>query len=188
MVEISFVGKGNCEAIEGWNQQKIGEFLLQRNVRWLFNPPGGSHYGGIWERCIRTVRKVMGALRKEQILDDEGLATLLCEVESIVNGRSVTKVSDGPKDMEVLTPNHLLLLRSGPSAPHGLFSKYEIYSCRRWRQVQYLADIFWHRWIREYLPSLQERQKWNQPRRNFAVDDFVLVADQSCARNCWPIG
>ena len=176
------------EAIEGWNQNKIGEFMLQRNVRWTFNPPGGSHHGGVWERCIRTVRKVMGALTKEQILDDEGLATLLCEVESIVNGRPVTKVSDDPRDMEALTPNHLLLLRSGPSAPPGLFFKDEIYSRRRWRQVQYLADIFWRRWIKEYLPSLQERQKWNRPRRNFAVDDIVLVADLSCPRSCWPIG
>ena len=77
----------------------------------------------------------MGALTKEQILDDEGLATLLCEVECIVNGRPLTKVSDDPRDMEALTPNHLLLLRSGPSAPPGLFSKDEIYSRRRWRQV-----------------------------------------------------
>ena len=130
----------------------------------------------------------MGALTKEQILDDEGLATLLCEVESIVNGRPVTKVSDNPRDMEALTPNHLLLLRSGPSAPPGLFFKDEIYFRRRWRQVQYLADIFWHRWIKEYLPSLQERQKWNRPRKNFAVDDIVLVADLSCPRSCWPIG
>ena len=176
------------EAIEGWNQHKIGEFLLQRHVRWTFNPPGGSHHGGIWERCIRTVRKVMGALTKEQILDDEGLATLLCEVESIVNGRPVTKVSDDPRDMEALTPNHLLLLRSGPSAPPGLFSKDEIYSRRRWRQIQYPADIFWRRWVKEYPPSLQERQKWNRPRRNFAVDDIVLVADLSCPRSCWPLG
>ena len=130
----------------------------------------------------------MGALTKEQILDDEGLATLLCEVESIVNGRPVTKVSDDPRDMEALTPNHLLLLRLGPSAPPGIFSKDEIYSRRRWRQVQYLADIFWRRWIKEYLPSLQERQKWNRPRRNFAVDNIVLVADLSCPRSCWPIG
>ena len=93
-----------------------------------------------------------------------------------------------PRDMEAFTPNHLLLLRSGPSAPPGLFSKDEIYSRRRWRQVQYLADIFWRRWIKEYLPSLQERQKWNRPRRNFAVDDIVLVADPSCPRSCWPIG
>ena len=58
------------EAIEGWNQHKIGEFLLQQNVKWTFNPPGGSHHGGVWERCIRTVRKVISALTKEQVVDN----------------------------------------------------------------------------------------------------------------------
>ena len=119
------------EEIKGWNQHKIGEFLLQQNVKWTFNPPGGSHHGGVWERCIRTVRKVIGALTKEQTLDEEGLVTLMCEVESIVNGRPVTKVSDDPKDLEALTPNHLLLLRSGPSLPPGFFQKDEIYSRKR---------------------------------------------------------
>lgn len=113
---------------------------------------------------------------------------MICEVESIVNSRPVTKVSDDPRDMEALTPNHLLLLRSGPSAPPGVFSKDEVYSRRRWRQVQYLADIFWRRWTKEYLPSLQERQEWNRARRNCAVDDIVLVTDASCPRSCWPLG
>ena len=63
------------EAIEGWNQHKIGEFLLQQNVKWTLNPPGRSHHGGVWERCKRTVRKVMSGLTKEQILDEEGLVT-----------------------------------------------------------------------------------------------------------------
>ncbi|KAK3702238.1 hypothetical protein QZH41_005406 [Actinostola sp. cb2023] len=82
-------------AIQDWNQAQIHEYLLQRNVKWIFNPPAASHHGGVWERCIRTVRKVMKALLKQQVLDDEGLNTLMCEVESIVNGRPITKVSDG---------------------------------------------------------------------------------------------
>ena len=59
------------EAIEGWNQHKVGEFFLQQNVKWSFNPPCGSHHGGVWEHCIRTVRNVMVALTREEILDDE---------------------------------------------------------------------------------------------------------------------
>ena len=98
------------EAIRDWNQDKIHGFLLARNIKGIFNPPAGSHPGGVWERCIRTVQKMMKALMKEQPLDDEGLLTLMCEVEAIINGRPITKVSDNPRDHKLLTPIHLLLL------------------------------------------------------------------------------
>jgi hypothetical protein len=176
------------QSIQEWNQQQIHNFLLQREIKWTFNPPTGSHHGGVWERCIRTVRKILRALVKQQTLNDEALATLMCEVEAIVNSRPLTAVSSDPKDMEPLTPNHLLLLRGQPSLPPGLFSKDDLYSRKRWRQIQYMSDLFWKRWTREYLPRLQERQKWSYPRRNFAVDDLVLVVDKSCPRNTWPVG
>ena len=176
------------DAVAAWNQQKIHQFLVQRNVKWNFNPPAGSHFGGVWERCIRTVRKVMTSLLNQQTLDDEGLVTLMCEVESIINSRPLTKVSDDPEDVEALTPNHLLLLRSGCSLPPGIFSKSDLYSRRRWKQVQYLSDVFWRRWLKEYLPSLQERQKWVKPCRNFAPGDIVLIVDENAARCAWPLG
>ena len=93
-----------CDAVNSWNQSQIHDYLLQRNTKWTFNPPAGSHHGGVWERCIRTVRKVLRAITKEQVLDDEGLTTLMCEVEAIVNGQPITKVSDNPRDLEPLTP------------------------------------------------------------------------------------
>ena len=116
-------------------------------------------HAGPWERCIRTVRKVLNALVREQVLDDEGLSTCMCEAESIVNSRPLTKVSDDAHDLEPLTPNHLLLFRYSQSFPPGIFAKEDIYSRRRWRQVQYLSDVFWRRWVMEYLPTLQEKQK-----------------------------
>ena len=62
------------------------------------------------------------------------------------------------------------------------------YSKRRWRQIQYLTDIFWKRWTREYIPMLQERQKWLQPKRNVELNDLVLLVDHSSSRNMWPMG
>ena len=41
------------------------------------------------------------------------------EVESIVYGRPITKVSDDPRDLSALTPNHLLLLRAGGGGGRG---------------------------------------------------------------------
>ncbi|XP_052387105.1 uncharacterized protein LOC127933996 [Carassius gibelio] len=175
------------KAISEWNQQKISDYLLQNNVKWIFNPPAASHMGGVWERQIRTVRSILNTVLLQQAPDDEGLTTLFCCVEAIVNGRPITKLSDDPSDPLPLTPNHLLLLRSGPTLPPGAFVKQDVYR-RRWRQVQYLADIFWSRWIKEYLPALQQRQKWLQPKRNLQVGDLVIILHENTPRNHWPLG
>ncbi|KAJ8033470.1 hypothetical protein HOLleu_23719 [Holothuria leucospilota] len=108
--------------------------------------------------------------------------------EATVNGRPLTHVSDDVKDLEALTPNHLLLLRSGTDFPPRQADKRDVYSKRRWRQSHYLADIFWRRWVREYLPLLQQRRKWVEPQRNFKVGDIVLVVDDDLPRNRWVLG
>lgn len=125
---------------------------------------------------------------KQQMINEEGLHTLLCEVEAIINSRPITRVSNDSNNLEALTPNHLLLMKAKTSLPPGLFERNDIYSRRRWCQVQYLADLFWRRWTKEYLPDLQERQKWSRPRRNLSEDDIVLVVDDSAPRNSWVMG
>ena len=76
--------------------------MLQRSIRWEFNPPGASHFGGVWERIIRSVRKVLyGIMYQQSIrLDDEGLRTLFCEVEAIFNARPITKLSTDVNDVD----------------------------------------------------------------------------------------
>jgi len=53
--------------------------------------------------------------------------------------------------------------------------------------VQHLVNEFWSRWRKEYLVSLQQRQKWTYSRRNLRVDDIVIVKDDNAARNCWQL-
>ena len=176
------------ESLRDWNQQSIQKFLRQKNMRWKFNPPGASHMGGAWERTIRSVRKILRALLGQQLVSDEILRTLMSEVEGILNSRPLTPVSSDPKDLEPITPNHLLLLRANPNLPPGVFTKEENYSKRRWRQVQYMSDIFWKHWLKEYLPTLQERAKWIKPCRCLAIGDLVLIADENVHRGKWPLG
>ena len=97
-----------------------------KRTSWIFNPPGASHFGGVWERQIRTIRKVLLAVCKEQRMTEEALYTLMCEVEFTVNSRPLTKSSDDPNDFEALTPNHLLLMKSDAMLPPGLFEKTDI--------------------------------------------------------------
>ena len=58
------------------------------------------------------------------------LQILMAEVAGILNGRNLTPVSSDPKDLEPLTANHLLSLRSNPSLPVGSFGKEDSYSKR----------------------------------------------------------
>ena len=121
-------------------------------------------------------------------MEEEVLATLLTEVESILNSRPLCPVSDDINDYESLTPNHLLLQRAVQTLPPGCFVKEDIYARKKWRQTHILADHFWKRWLKEYVPSLLERQKWFRPRRNVEVGDLVLLVDECIPRGQWRMG
>jgi hypothetical protein len=180
------------KAIQELSEQDIHKFAANHGIKWKFNIPAASHHGGVWERQIRTVRKILQALLAEQHLkvtrNEEELHTLLCEVEATVNSRPLTKVSYDTEDLDVITPNHLLQLKTPENFPPGKFIEQDQYARRRWRQVQYLADVFWKRWTQEYLPMLQRRQKWINPQRNLQKGDIVLIVDHNAPRNSWPMG
>lgn len=163
------------EAIQFWNQEETAEHMRQQEIQWVFNPPTASHMWGLWECQIRSVRWVLGALlQNAQALDDEGLSTLFCEVESIIYNRPITTVSDNPRDLEPLTPNHLLLLRAGVWIPLANFDRVDAYM-KCWKHVQFVANCFWRHWVWEYLPILQLWQKWTRQNRNLAEGDVILV-------------
>ena len=136
-------------------------------IKWKRNPPAASHMGGVWERQIRSVRSILSALMREygHALDDESLRTLMTEVECIINtSRPLTVPSSDPGDLDPLTPRHLLTMKSKiVMPPPGNFQKADVYLRRRWKRVQYLSNVFWWRWRKEYVHTLQERVKWNNP-------------------------
>ena len=61
-------------------------------------------------------------------------------------------------DDEPSTPNHMLLSRGSANLPPELFDKRDSYARRRWARTQYLANKFWRRRVREFLPNITYRQ------------------------------
>ncbi|CAG7724185.1 unnamed protein product [Allacma fusca] len=92
------------------------------------------------------------------------------------------------EDDEALTPNHFLIGPSGCYQPLGNFDPLNLDLKRRWRLAQHLSDLFWKRWLREYLPCLTRRAKWLGTSKSIEVDDVVIIADERFSRNCWPKG
>lgn len=191
-----FVGAKNelAAALSEVDPTPVKEYLSAQDCDWIkfnFNVPQASHMGGVCERQIKTTRSVLTSLLYDHgpQLDDEALKTLMTEAESIVNCRplAVENLTD-PLASEPLTPNHLLMLKTQVVLPPpGKFESPNLYSQKRWRRVQYLANQFWLRWQKEYCTLLQKRQKWTQPKRSLKIGDVVLVCDHDSPRNQWSL-
>ena len=157
---------------------------------WEFISPKSPWKGGSWERLIgvskRIAKGIRGVLNQNTKMNDEILCTLFCEVENIVNSRPLTKVNDDSNDFSFISPNHLLIGRVGANVPPGRFSADDTYR-KAWRHAQHLACGFWKVWVKSYLPELQGRQKWLDIKTNLLVGDLVLILDENCPRNLWPL-
>ena len=44
------------------------------------------------------------------------------------------------------------------------------------------ADVFWRRWLREYVLTLQKHHKWFSFCRDLKEDDLVVIVDENIPR------
>lgn len=189
--------KEQQEMIREINENLAGTFT-STTTKWLFIPPASPHMGGAWERMVRSVKTAMfAAYEGNRKLTDEGLLTLITEAEAIVNSRPLTYMPLESAECEALTPNHFLLPlgSSGDILQRSSDEKTTKVDHREaaaiveatWNATQQHLDMFWKRWIAEYLPTLTKRTKWFGEQRAITVGDLVLVIDGG-PRNEWVRG
>lgn len=162
--------------------------LAKQKIAFHFNPPAAPHFGGVWEREIRSVKTALYTTLGSQPLADEVLRTVLIEVEGILNSKPLGYVSSNLTDLDPVTPNLLLMGRRDGSLPQMVYPAAELLTRRRWRHSQVLADHFWSSFIRNYLPSLQTRQKWHSSPADLTEGSIVMMVDPQLPRALWPIG
>ena len=188
----NFVGAHNelQSCFKEMDEGAIQSYLAAEGCDWIFNPPHASHAGGVWERMIGVTRRILDSIFADlgpRHLTHEVLSTLMAEVTAIVNARPLIPVPSDPDMPEILTPATLLTQKSESlKAMPGNFTQQELYS-KQWRQVQHLANVFWARWRREFLPMLQPRRKWQQEVKNLQEGDLVHLSSKDLPRNCWPL-
>ena len=94
------------------------------------------------ERQLHLVKRILAGLTHKQVLTLEMLSTLLTVAEGLMNNHPITAVSSNSRDLEPLTPDHLLIHHPA-SMPPGLFNDDDLPVQKKWRQVQHLANMFW---------------------------------------------
>ena len=168
---------------------EIPAHLNERACQWKFNPPASPHFGGVWERLVRSCKKAMFAVLNGRRLTEETLVTTLCLVEQLLNSRPLTAVSSDMSDLEALTPNHFLLGRSTVFLPVGLIQATDHCHRRVFRQAQCYTELIWRRWLNEYVPQLQTRSKWfSDSSVPINVDSLVWIVESSSPKGQYPLG
>ncbi|KAL2084932.1 hypothetical protein ACEWY4_020450 [Coilia grayii] len=90
-----------------------------------------------------------------QIVPEEVFATVLVEVEGILNSKPLGYVSSDVADPDPITPNLLLMGQRDASMPQALYGPEALLGQRLYRHSQVIGDHFWNQFIRRYLPNLQ---------------------------------
>ena len=188
----NFIGARNQGSPE-FSLDGIRNEMEHFHCKWELNPPKASHFGGVWERKIGSIRRILDAsllelgLRK---LSRDELYTFFQEAVAIINNTHLFEVSSSPDDPLPITPAMLLNLKDNSNhPPFETFDRSDIsrYGSRRYRRVQFLSDHFWHQWRRFYIHNLQPRRKWSFEKRSISPEDVVLLKDKNLKRNHWPL-
>lgn len=170
-------------------QDIMKQAVETEKIEWHFNPPSASHFGGLWESGIKSVKSHLVRVVGEQILTYEELNTVLVSIEAILNSRPLVEISSDPHDLSVLTPGHFLTLEPLTALPDHDLTHLQINRLSRWQLLQRMHQHFWQRWHDEYLHSLMQRAKWTKDVGSILnVGKLVLIRDERLPPLKWRLG
>ena len=149
------------------SQKTIKNELLTHNIEWQFIPPGKPWMGGAWESLVKIAERCLRTVTNSHPVYNQQLYTILVEIEGTINSQPITPVNDDINDFQPLTPNHFLIGRPSLYHHQAIFTEKELNSKRKWKVTQALLEIFWKHFLKEYVPSLTVRTKWNKLHKKF---------------------
>ena len=91
--------------------EDAGDKLESEGISWKLNPPHASHFGGVWERAIGSIRRVFEATliqMEPRLLRRDEFETLMQEAAAVVNSTPLWEPSLGVNEPQPISPSMLL--------------------------------------------------------------------------------
>ncbi|XP_033314642.1 uncharacterized protein LOC117213402 [Bombus bifarius] len=170
------------------HQDRVQNFLADRQIQWRFNPPNSPHFGGLWEAAVKAFKRHLIRVVGTELLTFEHLNTLVIEIEAILNSRPLTPISSDPKDPPVLTPGHFLIGDTLTSLRERDFRTVPSGRLSSWQRIHQIKQHCWSRWYREYLNELTRRNKWDKGKHNIREGTVVILREDNVPSMQWPLG
>ncbi|XP_058816032.1 uncharacterized protein LOC131679338 [Topomyia yanbarensis] len=187
----NFVGAANelRQLVRSKHHQKtVARECANNEIRWHFNPPRASHFGGLWEAAIASAQKHFVRVLGTHTLAYDSMETLLAQIECCLNSRPLVPMSDESTDLEALTPGHFLTGAALKAVPDIDNTEIPFNRLRQWQQTQKMYQQLWKRWHLEYLSTLQSRTKWCNPPVHIKKDQLAVIKDENSPPMSWPTG
>ena len=187
----NFVGSSNelKRALAEFDQHVVKEqVMLKKGIDWTFGSPLASHHTGLVERHIRSIRKILLGLPEvaSRTPSDDELDTLFKEAQLMMNNRPLSR-GVHPDGLPPITPAALITGKLDPNVLPESTSPGDVYR-KGYRFVKKIAEIWWARWLEEYVQNLQHRPKWTEEAPNLKPGDCVILRDEPTEKNVYPVG
>ena len=96
------------EAVDEWNKEQIDKEFRIQGIEWIWGPPNCPHWGGTWERLVKSAKRHLKFLLEKDNLPLDTFETALTQVAAILNSRPLTYASTDINDMRALSPANFL--------------------------------------------------------------------------------
>lgn len=189
----NFIGAAN-EMPQIFSEIKSAEHLeimnkpIAKEIKWHFNAARASHFGGLWEAGVKSVKTHLKKTLLNIKVNFEEFSTILTEIEACLNSRPLCPLSNDPEDLAVITPGHFLMGQAintlpDPSNPLGRASMQ-----MKLQHRQRLIESFWKSWSYEYLSRMQQRPKWKHVQENLKEGQLVMIMEDNLPPTVWALG
>ena len=176
-------------------QCSFNEYLEKNNIKHVKIALYAAWMGSSWERMIKTLKSVLYKSIGRRRIEYFQLASLITEIQNMINSRPLTYRDDDVSNFDIITPNSFL--KPYPSK-NILFSYDEEFSqptrdvlVRSLQNRDKLIEKSLELWHESYLTSLRETSQ-NLYENNWVnkidVNDIVLISDPVKTRPFWDMG
>ena len=108
--------------------ESLEHFFTNRTIHWSHTPSRAPHFGGLREATVKAAKTHLHKVLATQRLTYEEYATILAEIEAILNNRPLYPLSSQSEyGVDALTPAHLLVghaLKSLPQPPTSVIQQH----------------------------------------------------------------
>ncbi|KAL0150765.1 hypothetical protein M9458_053923, partial [Cirrhinus mrigala] len=115
--------------------------LENQQIKFKFNPPQAPHFGGSWEREIRSVKTALRVVLGSQTVSEIVQWTVLTEVKGVLNSKPLGYTSSNIADLDPITPNLLLTGRRDSSLSQVVYANTELVGRRSWHHSLYSTSF-----------------------------------------------